>query len=97
MTADDDARIAAQTYARAERPKVIEVYVVYNVADEIIYVGRTDSWWHRQNQHKRRTPWWPEARRIVHQYHETYGDSLVAEAVLIRDNRPRYNVEGVTK
>lgn len=88
--------MAVATFARSERPKRIEVYVVRDAHGVVIYVGRTDSWWRRKSAH-RASKWLPFAEHIEHRYFDTYGDSLVAEAILIRDHQPRFNVEGVTR
>ena len=81
--------------------KQIETYVVY-AGPEIIYVGRTDHWRSRLNQHKRddysgRSLWLDEMTDVQHRYHATYGDSMVDEALLVRLYQPKYNTIGVTK
>ena len=96
-TEQDYERIAAAIYPRTERPRNIQVYLCYDGTGALIYIGRTDQWARRKAQHKRLSKWWWRVVRIEFRYFETYGDSLVAEAVLIRDERPRFNVAGITK
>ncbi len=82
---------------RNRNTRRIEVYVVYNEHDVVVYVGRTNSWTLRRSDHVQKSAWWHEASRIEHIYYKTFWDSLVGEAVLIRDHQPRYNREGVSR
>jgi len=75
----------------------IETYII-RINNKIVYVGRTDFFRYRMNRHEKdQSPWLAEPHTIEHRYHNTFGDSLVDEAILIRDHQPKYNTIGVTK
>ena len=76
--------------------KQIITYAVYDV-DKLIYVGRTDNWYRRRNDHLSQSTWWSDSFLVISMDHPTYGDSLVAEAVMIRDYQPQYNLTGVIR
>ncbi len=86
----------AEYWLEHPRPKQIITYCVYD-ADTLVYVGRTDDWLQRKKEHRSATQWWSDTFLVISMDHPTYGDSLVAEAILIRDNQPRYNAAGVTR
>lgn len=97
MLANDDY-LAVQQTRGTKTPRAIEVYVCYDAKNHIIYVGRTDRFSTRWSDHKRRKPVMVAlTRRVHHMYFDTYGESLEAEAHLIRVAQPVYNTEGVTR
>lgn len=96
-TEADYERMAVASFERVRRPKQSEVYLVYDEVGLLIYVGRTSQWATRKRFHMSQAAWWPLAVRIEHRYFPTFGDAMVAEAILIRDHRPRFNADGVTR
>jgi excinuclease UvrABC nuclease subunit len=100
-------KTAYQRKRRAENPqhernlalarKIPSVYIAYGIDDTIIYVGRSAVWPKRRFLHQKESVWFKEVNRWEVIPQPTFGDSLVAEAVLIRDNQPKYNKEGVIK
>lgn len=84
---------------RADRdalePVQIEVYVCFDAAEAVLYVGRMDCFARRWRRHSRRLR--QETKRVAHFYHESFGDSLVAEAVLICEHQPPFNRVGVDR
>lgn len=90
-------RVAAFGQAYRDRQKRIETYKVY-VGDEVVYVGRTNYWKKRLQIHRYMgSPWVKEMTKVIHYFHSSYADSLVSEALLIREHQPRYNLAGVTQ
>lgn len=79
---------------RSERRSIC----IYKVYDEgvLVYVGRTDQIARRLEGHRQESAWWDDRYVVVVEPCGSYGDSLVAEAILIRDNQPRFNKDGVT-
>ena len=76
----------------------IGVYVVFDLSGNIIYVGRTNNFNFRMKRHYLvKSPWLTEASSIDFIKCDTFGDSLVEEAILIRDFQPKYNKDGVTR
>jgi hypothetical protein len=72
-------------------------YAAFDESGAIIYVGRTKNFLPRiARHHMERSAWISEAVSIDFVPCASFGDSLVAEAVLIRDHQPKYNKDGVT-
>lgn len=104
---NNERKAAYARKKRAENPehernlararKIPSVYIAYDANDTIIYVGRSAVWPKRKFLHQKESFWYTEVKRWEVIAQPTFGDSLVAEAVLIRDHQPKYNKEGVTK
>jgi hypothetical protein len=86
----------AEYWLTHPQDKQIITYAVYDV-DTLVYVARTDNWYQREKAHRSTTQWWSNDFLIITMDYPTYGDSLVAEAIMIRDKQPKYNAAGVTR
>lgn len=95
----EGARRRARNWAVKNKLKGFQIciYIVHNREGEIIYVGRTDNFRLRMKRHYQvGSDWLKEVSGIDIINCNTYGDSLVLEALMIRDNQPRFNKDGVT-
>lgn len=71
------------------------VYRVFDHAGRLIYVGSTANLFQRLKSH--RSKWWaPQARKVVAKVHPDRRTALNAELKAIKDEQPRWNVQGRT-
>lgn len=83
---------------KTARVKAPQVYLAFDSSGTIIYVGRTNQFELRIKKHMQDgSAWLVECQSIDILLFSNYGDSLVEEAILIRDYQPKYNKTGVFK
>lgn len=85
-------------YNRTHPPKkAIGVYII-SISGQVVYVGRTDKLNVRLNTHRKdKSPWVMMPFDLEWVPCVSYGESLVLEAMLIRDHQPIFNKDGVTR
>lgn len=71
------------------------LYRFYDGSGQLLYVGVSNHPIPRYDQHGNEKPWWSEVATSKMEHHSTRDAALTAEAVAIRDERPRHNVSGV--
>lgn len=71
------------------------LYRLYNEANELLYIGIAFNPTRRYNQHRKTKTWWPEVARKEVCWYENRTEAEDAEDAAIRDERPRYNIDGV--
>lgn len=80
--------------AESELPVPTAVYKTYDAGWMPLYIGISDNFGRRWQQHARKQPWWPE---VAHQTVDWYDDEPTARAVefaAILAENPRWNVVG---
>ncbi len=73
------------------------VYLLFDVADELIYVGMTVNLDMRFGTHAVTKPWWPEVARREIEWYETRPAAERREASLIAKHHPRHNTIGTPR
>ena len=73
-------------------PVKTALYRLFGDEDILLYIGITDKFGTRWQQHARLQPWWPEVRRQTVEWHPDRDAAEDAEEEAIRTERPRYNV-----
>lgn len=68
------------------------VYRFYDKDDVLLYVGVTGDFEVRKSKHALTAKWWPEVARHELEWHSSRLDAFIAEATLIRDERPVHNL-----
>lgn len=80
-------------YRARPKPGPTDVYRLYDHAGRLLYIGITNSVYHRMNQHADDKRWWPEVdeeRTEIVRY-PTRDQALRAEEYAIKRELPRYN------
>lgn len=72
--------------------KPTDVYRLYDVDGNLLYVGVAVNGYARLDAHKRYMHWWPLVARVVMTRYENRRVALAVEAVAIRDENPIHNV-----
>lgn len=68
------------------------VYRNYDAADSLLYIGISDHFGRRWEQHAKVQPWWPHVRRQTVTWYATRAEALAEEATAIHEERPAFNV-----
>lgn len=68
------------------------VYLAYDKAGTLLYVGISNTWPYRWQQHQQK-PWFDEVARLDLERYPTRGEAERREVHLIRTQRPRYNIQ----
>jgi hypothetical protein len=68
------------------------VYHIYDRENVLLYVGVSDRFGARWEQHARTQPWWPEMHHQTVTWYPTRREAEHAEAVAITTEHPKYNV-----
>jgi hypothetical protein len=71
------------------------LYRLFDGADELLYVGVSLRLAERLSNHSKRS-WFADVRRIATEHYPDRPSVLMAEAVAIRTENPRYNILGVS-
>lgn len=70
------------------------VYMAYDNADQLLYVGVTDDLWARMSQHRRTSRWWDLMEHLDWEEMPDREMALRKETKLIGRHRPPFNVVG---
>lgn len=73
------------------------LYRLYSVRGELLYIGISNAWQHRMQEHSRHQLWWSE---VAHVFPISFPDrhsALAAEERAIKTERPRYNIVHSTR
>lgn len=73
-------------------PVAFWVYLTYSESDELLYVGKTGSLFHRFRDHSLGSRWFPLMDRMVAVPFYSDSEALINEAKLIKKLRPRFNI-----
>lgn len=68
------------------------LYRLYDAADTLLYVGRTNDVRSRFKAHARRQPWWPEVARSALELRPDLDALIEAERAAILTEHPKYNI-----
>lgn len=68
------------------------LYRFFDRADELLYIGITNSIPRRLGQHSDAKPWYADAATITVEHYPTRLDALAAEKRAIKAEHPKYNV-----
>ncbi len=60
--------------------------------DGLLYVGVSDKWSRRMDEHAGHQWWWSQVTRVDLEHYVNRAEVLAAERAAIKDERPRYNV-----
>ena len=85
---------ARQTHHLLLRPVGTVVYRIFNHDDELVYVGVTSCIFRRMAAHLARPGLGDAAFRCEWEQFDSRSAALAAERALIREYRPRYNIQG---
>lgn len=77
---------------RVQEQGEVVVYFVYSAEFELLYVGQTNDVRRRLREHRRLSQWWPLADEVLYAVVGERGAALDAEADMIGDLAPLYNV-----
>lgn len=94
----DDApagRTCERCALREQYPPRPVVYRCWSTTGELLYIGSTGDFGTRAYQHRCRSPWWPQTKRVTFDEHPTLNGARAAEAEAIATEH-RWNVRGVT-
>lgn len=69
-----------------------DVYRVYGIHDELLYVGYSVNVFRRLGQHKPYAVWYPLADTVLVEQYANRAEACYVEAVAIRDEAPLHNV-----
>ncbi len=69
------------------------VYRMFNAAGDLLYIGCTTRFIRRMTDHEHNRPWWSEVASITVEHFESGYQAAKAEAVAIRSEAPRHNVQ----
>jgi excinuclease UvrABC nuclease subunit len=72
--------------------KHVTLYRVYGDEGILLYIGVSNNFGRRWNEHSRNQPWWNSRRRMTVDWYNTEDEALDAEAHAIFNEQPRYNV-----
>lgn len=67
------------------------VYLLFDVNDELLYVGVTSCQMHRIFQHQRSQPWFPFVESCKFEHCDTREEAEDLEVAYIRVHQPKYN------
>jgi predicted GIY-YIG superfamily endonuclease len=70
------------------------LYRLFDQGGELLYVGISGRWVRRLASHAARQGWWDDVASVTRQPFPSRSEALEAEATAIRQERPRYNVQG---
>ena len=92
-------RIALPDFDTVVGDEPTDVYRYYNAAGQLLYVGVTNFFARRDQQHKTIKNWKHEIDhgRTTIESHRTRQEALAREAYLIRAENPRYNIQGAVR
>ena len=68
------------------------LYHVYDGAEGLLYIGVSNDFGRRWQQHARKQPWWDERRRMTVDFYDDREEALDAEALAIFHEQPKHNV-----
>lgn len=68
------------------------LYRLFGDGDSRLYIGISDTFGRRWQQHAHSQPWWPEVRRQSIDWYPDRQRAEDAEEKAVRSERPRYNV-----
>ena len=68
------------------------LYRLFGNDGALLYVGISGHWAKRLARHAARQGWWDEVVTVTRQPFPSRDEALEAEAVAIRQERPRYNI-----
>jgi predicted GIY-YIG superfamily endonuclease len=68
------------------------VYRIFGDASLLLYIGISDNFGRRWQQHARQQPWWDEHRQMTIDWHETRELAKTAETAAIKTEGPKFNV-----
>ncbi len=82
-----------RTYARRRPPSgPTALYRLFDIDDDLLYVGISKYPWYRWTQHAAEKPWWPEVKGREFDWYITREEATEAEAQAIWLELPRYNI-----
>ena len=70
------------------------LYRLFDQDGGLLYVGISGRWVRRLVSHAARQGWWDDVASVTRQPFPSRSEALEAEAAAIRQERPRYNVQG---
>jgi predicted GIY-YIG superfamily endonuclease len=70
------------------------LYRLFDQDGELLYVGISGRWVRRLARHAAQQGWWDEVATVTRQPFPSRSEALEAEAAAIRQEHPRYNVQG---
>jgi predicted GIY-YIG superfamily endonuclease len=76
------------------RPGATSVYLYFDAAGRLLYVGITGRGHQRAREHERSKPWWPLVARAEVQHFSTRKRALEEERYLISYHQPPHNTQG---
>lgn len=68
------------------------VYRFYDADDRLLYVGMTETPKARWTWHRKRSSWWPDARRREIAWYDSRAEAAAIETQAIRTEAPLHNV-----
>jgi ribosome-binding protein aMBF1 (putative translation factor) len=68
------------------------LYRLFGDDDALLYIGISETFGRRWQEHARSQPWWPEVRRQSLDWHPDRQSAEDAEEKAVKDEHPRYNV-----
>jgi len=77
----------------ATATKEIVVYRLYGDSGSLLYIGVTQNWAQRREHHAIVQPWFSDVAHAELESCPTRKDALAREATLIRELKPRYNIQ----
>lgn len=69
------------------------VYIYKDIDGNDLYVGQTSDRESRDKQHKYNSPWYESAESVEYIECETAGESLILEAKVISELKPKHNIK----
>lgn len=69
------------------------VYLLFDINDDLLYVGITDRGPVRLAEHYRHKPWFPQVCRVEFERYESRDASEAREKYLIQERAPQHNIQ----
>ena len=73
------------------------LYRAFNQSNELLYIGISCSVMNRMQGHKGQSCWFKEMTTLKTEHYDTREEALTAESKAIKEEKPRYNVQGRAK
>jgi predicted GIY-YIG superfamily endonuclease len=75
-----------------DQPVPTALYRVYGDGDLLLYIGISNNFGHRWQQHASVQPWWGEKRRLTVEWLASRPEAEEAEPAAIKAEKPKYNI-----
>ena len=76
----------------SDTPERTALYHIFDAADDLLYIGISNSFGRRWHEHSKVQPWWPDMRWQTVRWYDSREEAEAAEKAAIKIENPRYNI-----